>query len=218
MAMKPVFEIKLFRANGAGGISDRERQRSQMALIWLMEALCQINQGLIRLQRDIGQPYPLLYRSGIFYKREPPPVSTFAEAAAGCQAGEDYCDVDNGVLQRAPEFWQDIATTTEKGYGDCEDLACHRIAELREVFRRQASPAVTYRVGPDGSYKFHALVGVRGPSGWRMEDPSRKLGMGWEEKFSKLGQGERDRYIVMIDNVQKQVSPQKFLSMQKVRV
>jgi hypothetical protein len=217
MSMKPVLDIKLFRSNGSGGITDRERQRSQMALIWLMEALTQINMDLMRQKQDEGRPYPLLYESGIFYRREPPPVSSFLEAAQGCEAGEDYCDRGANVLQKAPEFWQDCATNFEKGYGDCEDLACHRIAELRLIFRRPASPFVTYRV-QGGNYKFHALLAVKGPDGWRMEDPSRKLGMGWEDKFRDTSQPKRLEIIRRMDAIQKQVSPEKFARMRKVRL
>ena len=215
MSMKPVFDIKLFRANGSG-IDERERQRSQMALIRLMEALSGINQDLMRYEKAKGSPYPLLYESGIYYRREPPPVQSFTIAAAECAAGEDYCDIDNGVLQRAPEFWQDIATIHQRGYGDCEDLACARIAELREVFRRRASPFVTYRVDEEGNYRFHALLAVYGPSGWRLEDPSRKLGMGWEDRFKVTPQKQRLSLIAQIDAIQKQVSPKKFAKMQKV--
>ncbi len=217
MAMKPVFDVKLFRPDDSGNVSDAERKRSQMALLWMMEALCQINQGLIRDAKKRGKPYPFLYESGIYYRREPPAVSTFEQAADLTKEGQDYVDSDHGVLQKGPEFWQDIATTTQRGYGDCEDLACCRIAELREVLKRQAAPFVTFRL-VDGSFRFHALLAVKGPDGWRMEDPSRKLGMGWEKRFSKTPLKTRLAHIAKIDAIQKQVSPEKFVRLHKVNV
>lgn len=70
------------------------------------------------------------------------------------------------------EVWQDIPTTLKRGYGDCEDLACWRIAELR-VSGVDAMPYVTWR--EDGARTiYHALV--RLPNN-RIEDPSRALGM-----------------------------------------
>ena len=82
---------------------------------------------------------PPLYRSGTRYRRERPDVWTTA----------DIC--------------------YRRGYGDCEDLAAWRCAELRRqgilatVVAREMRPR-----------KFHAVV--RWPDG-RIEDPSKRLGM-----------------------------------------
>jgi hypothetical protein len=69
--MQPiVFKIALFRG-------DFDQARSQYSLLWLMEALCRINQSHIRQMRRLVQekkvpaPYPLLYRSGVHYEPEP---------------------------------------------------------------------------------------------------------------------------------------------------
>jgi hypothetical protein len=84
---------------------------------------------------------------------------------------------DSDVIYRAEdgtENWQDIPTTLKKGYGDCEDLACFRIAEhwLHGV---RAMPFVTWRPGATSNNTiYHALV--RLPNGY-IEDPSRALGM-----------------------------------------
>lgn len=154
-----------------------------------MEGLCRVNQDQIRLQKKLGKPFPLLYspEAGIRYLRE------------------------NGT-----ENWQDIYTNFKLRSGDCEDLACHRVAELRENFNRQASAFVTYRRGPDGGFHYHALVMAKGPDGWRLEDPSRKLGMGWEEMFDGLGPQDKDTWVKRLDAIQKRVSVRKMRTMKEV--
>lgn len=72
------------------------------------------------------------------------------------------------------EDWQDIPTTIRLGYGDCEDLACWRAAELF-VKGVNARPFFTHKVLPNGSSLYH--IKVRLPDGSE-EDPSKKLGMG----------------------------------------
>jgi len=70
MAMQPVvFKIALFRG-------DWDQARSQLSLLWMLEALVRINQSHIRqfrhMQADgqIPTAYPPLYRSGVHYERE----------------------------------------------------------------------------------------------------------------------------------------------------
>lgn len=73
------------------------------------------------------------------------------------------------------EEWQDIPTTIERRYGDCEDLASWRIAELL-AHGVKAGPFIRFR--RDGNWlRYHVMV--RHDSG-RLEDPSRVLGMGRE--------------------------------------
>lgn len=141
--MKPiVFNVKLFRG-------EWDRGRSQTVLLHLMEALAQLNEGHLAQMR-----YPLLYESGVRYRRE---------------RGEN---------------WRDIPTLLELGEGDCEDLACWRIAELRHG-GHYAFPYVAFQ-RRDGTYRYHALVqrfARHDPStghfyGQHIEDPSRVLGMG----------------------------------------
>jgi len=75
------------------------------------------------------------------------------------------------------EEWQDIPHILGAGEGDCEDLACWRIAELRFKVGIKAQPFISWReIG--GGLRYHALV--RYPDG-RIEDPSRALGMLGEE-------------------------------------
>jgi hypothetical protein len=88
---------------------------------------------------------PWLYESGVHYQEEP--------------EGRDE--------------WQDIPETIARGEGDCEDLACWRLAELRVRSREDAMPFVKHTVYGDRTI-YH--VAVRRSDG-RIEDPSRVLGM-----------------------------------------
>jgi hypothetical protein len=92
---------------------------------------------------------PRIYQSGVFYRAEP--------------IGE--------------ERWRDIPSVLREGWGDCEDLACWRAAELVEREGVAARPSYTWRRRP-GISIYHIVV--RLPDG-RTEDPSRKLGMGTPE-------------------------------------
>jgi hypothetical protein len=88
---------------------------------------------------------PSLYESGVVYEEEPE-------------------ERDN---------WQDIPETLGLGVGDCEDLGCWRIAELRFRAEEHASPFITWReVGARTVYH----IAVRRADG-AIEDPSRLLGM-----------------------------------------
>lgn len=189
--MTPVMDVALFRKGPDGQTPLWERQRSQKALLWMMEALCRINQDIIKVQKKLGKPVPLMYGADIHYQRED---------------GQEWWKQGTELESKPTELWQDIYTTIARKGGDCEDLACWRIAELRETFGRQAKPLVTYRVA-DGAYHFHALLWVMGPDGWRKEDPSDKLGMNWENRFSTLPQADRDKEYLARDAKQKTDSP-----------
>ncbi len=88
---------------------------------------------------------PGLYASGIRYVEEPP----------------------------GQEDWQDIPETLSRRTGDCEDLACWRIAELRVRDGEHALPFLKC-AERDGHVLYH--VAVRRIDG-SLEDPSRVLGM-----------------------------------------
>jgi len=89
---------------------------------------------------------PLLYRSGVKYYREP--------------FGDDP--------------WQDVLTTLSVGYGDCEDFAAWRAAELRVRYGIAAVCEFHHLITDKMQHKFHIFV--RYPDG-RLEDPSAILGM-----------------------------------------
>lgn len=86
---------------------------------------------------------PPLYESGVVYRREPP--------------GEERWSPPSAVLAR--------------GYGDCEDLASWRAAELRVTGE---DPGARARVVRSGPRTWHAIVERADGS---IEDPSRVLGM-----------------------------------------
>jgi len=76
--------------------------------------------------------------------------------------------------QREPlgvEEWRSPREVLAHGNGDCEDLAAYRAAEI-QVYDRVPARAVCYSPRP---LLIHCVV--RWPDG-RIEDPSRKLGMG----------------------------------------
>lgn len=83
-----------------------------------------------------------------------------------------------GVRYRAEasgrERWQLPRETESLGYGDCEDLASYRCAELRVSGEDRRATVTTYQSAP---HIRHCVV-RRGDG--RIEDPSRRLGMGSE--------------------------------------
>jgi hypothetical protein len=90
-------------------------------------------------------PVPRLFESGVRYQAEGP----------------------------STDDWQDIATTLERGNGDCEDLAAWWIAELREAGELAAAPLIHWYPSGDRTW-YHVLV--RRADG-TVDDPSRALGM-----------------------------------------
>lgn len=84
---------------------------------------------------------PGIYSAGVVYKRE----------------------------RKGREQWQTAPEVLRAGFGDCEDLAAWRAAELRVA--GIPARAVVIRTGPK---MFHAVV--RYPDG-HIEDPSKRLGM-----------------------------------------
>lgn len=90
---------------------------------------------------------PGLYNSGVRYRREPPPK----------------------------ENWRDIPTVLAAGCGDCEDLACWRVAEIRARQGIKVRAVPIGRKGPADQLLYHIVV--RWPDS-HLEDPSRRLGMG----------------------------------------
>jgi len=96
---------------------------------------------------------PILYRSGVRYEAEPP----------------------------GQEEWLDIITLLRKQKGDCEDIACARVAEIRHHLKIAAVPAIRWKNFQTGFNKIVTLVHVLvlWPDG-KIEDPSKVLGMGGE--------------------------------------
>lgn len=84
---------------------------------------------------------------------------------------------DSGVryAEEAPgsDDWQDIPEMLARGDGDCEDLACWRIAELRV---RDGEHAIPFLKCAERRHVMLYHVAVRRMDG-SYEDPSRVLGM-----------------------------------------
>jgi hypothetical protein len=84
------------------------------------------------------------------------------------QADVIYCREPVGQ-----EVWQSVAPLYASSIGDCEDLACARVAELN-LAGRKARVHLTSRQKSTGGRMYHVTV-WRGPG--CIEDPSRRLGM-----------------------------------------
>lgn len=118
-------------------------------IIHLCEALIMVNRDHMSRKK-----LPLLYESGVVYKREP------------------KRRLRDGRIVTVENF-RDVACIYARGWGDCEDLASIRVAELREYAGEDARIRVTAKSQP-GKKLWHVTVmranGVP-------EDPSRRLGM-----------------------------------------
>lgn len=97
--------------------------------------------GLTAMDLAYVPELPPLYEAGVRYRRE------------------------------APDTWSTADIVYARGFGDCEDLAAWRAAELRITGEDPAATADLYEVAPR---KWHAIV-LRGDG--TIEDPSKVLGM-----------------------------------------
>lgn len=87
-----------------------------------------------------------------------------------------FTDAVKGGVQWKPEppgaeRFDNALTVGKRGWGDCDDLAPMRAAELRVSGKDPAARAVAYKSGPG---RWHAIV-QRGDG--QLEDPSRTAGM-----------------------------------------
>jgi hypothetical protein len=109
-------------------------------------------EGLVRIDERIieGGGVPRLYDSGARYRRE------------------------------RQDVWRHAGDVAVEGYGDCEDLAAYRAAELRVSGEDPGAYAYTYETGPR---RYHAVVGRSDGS---MEDPSLALGMKLPRRIEQM--------------------------------
>jgi hypothetical protein len=207
MAMPKIeFRCQMFRG-------DWDQVWSQRRMLWLMEALCRVNQTHLqefeafRKRGLVERNYPSVYRSGLHYETE-----------------------------KGTEIWPDIPSllggTMGTGlyagiWGDCEDLSCYRVAELRELewHYERPNPKAKNKVEkadprfPQEPLAMQAVQDGRDWPGWkkvkggipakpfakwrrgqqgqyhyhalvylpdgRLEDPSLVLGMGREREFAE---------------------------------
>lgn len=126
------------------GYSNRQYKRF-MPLIKCLETLVNVNLWQLARFTKEGKTVAPLYQSGVYYQAEPP--------------GE--------------EEWLDIPSLYKQGFGDCEDLACARAAELRFA-GIGAVPCIRHKKMASGLTLVHVLV--LWPDG-TIEDPSKNLGM-----------------------------------------
>lgn len=119
----------------------------------VLEALVLVDQMYLRLHRC-----PELYKSGVRYMEEPLHQVTLGHV---------------GKAQRIEEFAA-IPAVIERGFGDCDDLAPWRCAELRE-HGEPAKIRIQWKRNPENGMKLFHIV-VRRANG-TIEDPSLLLGM-----------------------------------------
>jgi hypothetical protein len=114
------FRCQMFRG-------DWDQVWSQERMLWLMEALCRVNQTHLRQFEEfkrrglVERCYPSVYRSGLHYETE-----------KGTEIWPDVPSLLSGTMGKGnyPGHW-----------ADCEDLACYRVAELRELPEHYERPA-----------------------------------------------------------------------------
>lgn len=171
-----LFDTTLF----GSGEPDIEETRTD--LMWIMEALTQRNQNYLKQRPNT----PPLYKSGVVYKLpaqfdgECPEVTTLKKVLGKTASQTDVAAVlDDMQNVFGGERFRDIGRIIENGGGDCDNLACWRVAELRQQ-GIAAKPYMTNRERSDGGTTYHALVqwppfaNVPYPTS---EDPSLMLGM-----------------------------------------
>lgn len=117
----PKIELRLQMFRG-----DWDQIWSQQRLLWIMEGLCRVNQTHLRqfdafVKRGLVQKsYPSVYRAGLHYETE-----------KGTEIWPDIPSLITGTMGEGlyPGPW-----------GDCEDLACYRVAEWRQLPWHYARP------------------------------------------------------------------------------
>ena len=177
-----VFRCQMFRG-------DWDQVWSQMRMLWLMEGLCRVNQTHLRQFNEfkrrglIENGYPTVYGSGLHYETE-----------------------------KGTEIWPDIPSllmgTMGKGVypgigGDCEDLACYRVAELRELPWHYERIAPWKRRKDDGKPNIE-MADPRFPQGdaERAASAAKKDWPGWKrvkggipaKPFAKWRRGPQGNY------------------------
>jgi len=177
MAMRDiVFVAKMFSAGIGVPVAEADRDRSRTALLLMLHTLTGLNKLWLGQYPDTRS----VYDGGVRY------------------IGESH---------KPMEHWYDIKSILELGGADCKSLCAARCAELQKA-NVKARPFIKWRQMEDGRWMYHCVVwrpkgtltvkppplvktptglalypsAVRGDTGL-IEDPSRLLGMGWEEGF-----------------------------------
>lgn len=104
-------------------------------------------------------------------------LSKFPDTPALYDSGVRYLAEPEGE-----EKWLSIPFNLLAMAGDCEDLACWRAAEL-QMLGENANPIWSAHKTPGDGMLYH--IQVRRADG-RVEDPSYILGMGWEDRYTRI--------------------------------
>lgn len=140
-----VFHVSLFEGGGANQ-SKAQIMADHEGLHTLLHALTQIDIDYLASHQQTPKLYDL-HSQGLFrYQAEP--------------EGE--------------EDWLDIPSAIRQGWGDCEDIACWRVAELNVRYGFPATPTFVWLPMSNGGNLYH--IQVQYPNGIT-EDPCRKVGM-----------------------------------------
>ena len=113
-----------------------------------LEGLTRLNVQILKTAKAAGRPVPAMYAAGVRWQP----------------------DSEKG---RPSETWDTIDVVRRRGFGDCEDLAAWRAAELRFSGRDSGARAVVRRSNSPG-VAWHCIVQL---SNGKTLDPSIKLGM-----------------------------------------
>ena len=138
-----------------GGESDAQTiDLARRALFHLCIALCNINYDYLRAFPDA---VPHLYGSGVRYH------------------DDSHLDCWRGTCRIQEDEWQDVRTTLDKMYGDCEDLSCILVSQYwMKGIHALPFPVLQNGDKEDESQLWHIQVLL--PDG-TIEDPSVQLGM-----------------------------------------
>lgn len=189
-----LFDVEFFPDDGTSLENSRER------VLCLLEALVWIN----RLYLQEHPETPLLYQSGVTYlmpeqfeKAELPEIAVVRDFLLKKGASDGIQVAFKAMADQlgSGEHFREISRIIEHGGGDCDNLACWRVAELRER-GIMAKPYITWRQRADGGTTYHVIV--YWPDG-SSEDPSLLCGMGGEsraadraEEVRKLNERQSD--------------------------
>lgn len=137
-----------------GGESDAQTlDLARRALFHLCIALCQVNYDYLRAFPET----PGIYRSRVRYH------------------DDSHLDCWRGTCRIQEDEWQDVRTTLDNMYGDCEDLACIIVSEYW-IKGINALPFPVLQNGDKGDESQLWHIQVLLPDG-AIEDPSVRLGM-----------------------------------------
>ena len=136
---------------------------SEATAVDLLNLLARHNQRYI-----LANPrFPLLYDSGVIYRRET--VELWSDAPSALRAGHEDCDAL--AAWRAGELRARGAAALRAGDPGFEQATR---ARLRTI---ESEVMMTTRAKPGESGMYHCIVRYRVGAGWFRDDPSARLGM-----------------------------------------